>query len=120
MPNTPRQSRKDITGETDARRKRPGVSEAPDIVQETSEESFPASDPPAWTPVTAVGPPAHSGSTAHPSVRSHTEGLTEQARVEHDALLDAMHGLEAVLASPAPGREKEWTRRDRGDRHRDS
>jgi hemerythrin-like domain-containing protein len=47
--------------------------------------------------------------TATPSAdQTRGEALAQQTRREHDALLDAIHQLEAALASAAPGREQNW------------
>jgi hypothetical protein len=85
------------------------------VIEEGSEESFPASDAPAWTMVTGVGSPPHpapaGGPASLPLPTVRQAALAREARGEHDALLVAMHRLEAALAAAAPGREQAWNAR---------
>ncbi len=56
---------------------------------------------------------AHHGEAgqAGAGVAAQRDWLSRRTRGEHDFLLEAMHRLEAALASPAPGREGPWSGR---------
>jgi nucleotide-binding universal stress UspA family protein len=85
------------------------------VSEEAAEESFPASDAPAWTVATGIGSPSRKGSAAGPAslpqATTRQTTLSQGTRGEHDALLVAMHRLEAALAAAAPGREQAWNAR---------
>ena len=54
---------------------------------------------------------ATNGTRQQPTAaNSRQEALAQETWAEHDALLIAIHSLEAALAAAAPGRERLWAR----------
>jgi len=88
-----------------------GGAETIDRVAEAAAESFPASDPPGWTPLTA-GPPAREEAREGECVSYEWPPPPSE---EPDALLDTLQRLEAALATASPGQDQEWTARTRDE-----
>jgi hypothetical protein len=52
-----------------------------------------------------------SNPASHLGFEEKKQKLTVRARAKHGEVLEAMHHLEAALASAAPGRERAWVKR---------
>jgi hypothetical protein len=76
-------------------------------------------NPASTSPETGIGSLSHPAAEAQPEdsprPTERQAALSSQTRGEHDALLEAMHRLEAALAAAAPGRQQAWGVRVQSD-----